>query len=43
MKDATAMRRDRLLDRQPGDLMPERQPPAIADEQPGCGQLIDRG
>jgi hypothetical protein len=38
---AAAMRRDRLLHRHPGDLMPELQPPAIPGQQPGRKNLID--
>jgi hypothetical protein len=34
---------NRLLDRQPGDLVPELQPVAVAAQQPGRGQLIDGG
>ena len=38
---AAAVRRDRLLDCQPGDLVPEPQPAAVAGQQPGGQQLID--
>jgi hypothetical protein len=36
-----AARRDGLLDRQPGDLVPEPQPAAAVGEQPARQQLVD--
>jgi hypothetical protein len=38
---APAMRRDRLLGRQPGDLMTEPQPSTIQHHQPGRQHLTD--
>ena len=40
MDDAAAVRRDRLLHRQPGDLMAEPQRPAVPGQQPGREDLI---
>ena len=41
MDRRAAARRDGLLHRQPGDLVPEPQPSAVGGEQPARQQLVD--
>ena len=43
MDRRAAPRRDGLLHRQPGDLVPEPQPSAVGGEQPARQQLVDGG